>query len=182
MRIPLPPITFKKNEDEIFFCVRTDMEIENSMFHKKDDTFTIDYTKIDKSFEFYDDENEPDEYLVPVKKGEEFSVIKLIAKYFLDWLNEYYDRDLSNCTISNSIKIGHIVKQCDLYSDKFETIEDLIEGVNNYVEEVEDIMDTAMSEDWYYQKWKYDECEYLVTLYKFGNDPVSLADKMNGFN
>lgn len=147
MRIPLPPITFKKNEDEIFFRVKTDMEIENPMFHKKDDTFTIDYTKLDKSFEFYDDENEPDEYLVPVKKGEDFSVIKLIAKYFLDWLNEYYDRDLSNCTISNSIKIGHIVKQCDLYSDKFENIEDLIEGVNNYVEEVEDIMDTAMSED-----------------------------------
>ena len=142
MRIPLPPVTFKKNEDEIFFCVRTDMEIENSMFHKKDDTFTIDYTKIDKSFEFYDDENEPDEYLVPVKKGEEFSVIKLIAKYFLDWLDDYYDRDLTNCTISNSIKIGYIVKQCDLYSDKFETIEDL----NNYVEEIEDIMDTAQSE------------------------------------
>ena len=142
MRIPLPPVTFKKNEDEIFFCVRTDMEIENSMFHKKDDTFTIDYTKIDKSFEFYDDENEPDEYLVPVKKGEEFSVIKLIAKYFLDWLDDYYDRDLTNCTISNSIKIGYIVKQCDLYSDKFETIE----GVNNYVEEIEDIMDTAQSE------------------------------------
>ena len=177
MRIPLPPITFKKNEDEVFILMKTDMNIEDKMFHKKDDTFTIDYTKIDKSFEFYGDENEPDEYLVPVKKGQEFSVIKLIAKYFLDWLNECYDRDLSNCTISNSIKIGHIVKQCDLYSDKFETIEDLIEGVNNYVEEIEDIMDTAMSEDWYYQ-----ECEYLVTLYKFGNDPVSLADKMNGFN
>lgn len=147
MRIPLPPVTFKKNEDEIFFRVKTDMEIENPMFHKKDDNFTIDYTKLDKSFEFYDDENEPDEYLVPVKKGEEFSVIKLIAKYFLDWLNEYYDKDLTNCTISNSIKIGHIVKQCDLHSDKFETIEDLIEGVNNYVEEIEDIMDTAMSED-----------------------------------
>lgn len=68
MRIPLPPVTFKKNEDEIFFCVRTDMEIENSMFHKKDDTFTIDYTKLDKHFEFYDNDNEANEYLVPVKK------------------------------------------------------------------------------------------------------------------
>lgn len=74
------------------------------------------------------------------------SALKLIATYFLDWLNDYYDRDLTNCTISNSIKNRYIVKQCDLYSDKFETIEDLIEGVNNYVEEIEDIMDTAQSE------------------------------------
>ena len=147
MRIPQPPITFKKNDDEIFFRVKTDMEIENPKFHKKDDTFTIDYTKIDKSFEFYDDDNEPDEYLVPVKKGEELSYLKLIAKYFLDWLNDYYDRDLSNCTISNSIKIGHIVKQCDFYSDRFNTVEDLTEGVYKYIEEIEDIVDKAMSED-----------------------------------
>lgn len=179
MRIPLQPITFKKNEDEIFFHVKTDMEIQDPKFNKKDDTFTIDYTKIDKSFEFYDNNNETNEYLVAMKKGEEFSITKLIAKYFLDWLNELYDRDLSNCNLSNSIKVGSIVKQCDLYSDKFETVEDLTDGVTNYLEEVEDIVDEAMSEDWYYDKWQYDECEYLVTLYKFGNDPVSLANKFN---
>lgn len=123
------------------------MNIEDKMFHKKDDTFTIDYTKIDKHFEFYDNDNETNEYLVPAKKGQELSALKLIAKYFLDWLNELYDRDLSNCNLSNSIKVGSIVKQCDLYSDKFETVEDLTDGVTNYLEEVEDIVDEAMSED-----------------------------------
>ena len=147
MRIPLPPVTFKKNEDEIFILVKTDMEIEDKMFHKKSDTFTIDYTKIDKHFEFYDNDNEANEYLVPVKKGQELSALKLIAKYFLDWLNELYDRDITNCTLSNSIKVGSIVKQCDLYSDKFETVEDLTDGVTNYLEEVEDIVDEAMSEN-----------------------------------
>lgn len=123
------------------------MEIEDKMFHKKDDTFIIDYTRIDKFFEFYDNDNEANEYLVPVKKGQELSALKLIATYFLDWLNELYDRDITNCTLSNSIKIGSIVKQCDLYSDKFETVEDLVDGVTNYLEEVEDIVDKAMSED-----------------------------------
>ena len=130
-----------------FFHVKTDMEIQDPKFNKKDDTFTIDYTKVDKSFEFYDNNNETNEYLVAMKKGEEFSITKLIAKYFLDWLNELYDRDLSNCNLSNSIKVGSIVKQCDLYSDKFETVEDLTDGVTNYLEEVEDIVDEAMSED-----------------------------------
>ena len=147
MRIPLPPITFKKEEDDIFFLVKTDMEIEDKKFHKKDDSFTIDYTRIDKHFEFYDNDSEANEYLLPAKKGQELSALKLIATYFLDWLNELYDRDLSNCTISNSIKIGSIVKQCDFYSDRFTTVEDLTEGVYKYIEEIEDTVDKAMSED-----------------------------------
>lgn len=75
------------------------MEINHPMFVQK----ILNYTDIYRSIEFYKEGNKKFHYIVTVEESNELDAYKLIAKYFLDWLNELDARDLTECGISTSL-------------------------------------------------------------------------------
>lgn len=88
--IPAPQI---EENNILHFSVETDMEINHPMFIKKSQYQT--YQDINKYFNFRNVENEVNGYIISVKEDKELDAYKLIAKYFLDWLNELNTRDLT---------------------------------------------------------------------------------------
>lgn len=97
--VPAPQTTLNKSETSLYFQVTTDMEINHTMFVKK----KLNYTDIYRSIEFYKEGNEKFDYVVTVEESNELDAYKLIAKYFLDWINELDARDLTGYEISTSL-------------------------------------------------------------------------------
>lgn len=97
--VSVPQTTFTKSETSLYFQVTTDMEINHPMFVQK----KLNYTDIYRSIEFYKEGNEKFDYVVTVEESNELDAYKLIAKYFLDWINELDARDLTGYEISTSL-------------------------------------------------------------------------------
>lgn len=98
MRIVAKPEVFTEDENLVYIQVSTDIEINHPMFVQS----RLDFPDIYRWFEFYKEGKKKFEYAIAVKEGNELDVYKLIAKYFLDWLNELKDRDLTVYEVSPS--------------------------------------------------------------------------------
>lgn len=134
----------------LHFSVETNMEIKHPMFVKKSQYQT--YQDIDGYFSFRNAENELNEYIISVKESNELDAYKLIAKYFLDWINELDARDLTGYEISDILTVLREVEKIDLEIDEDITVEYLLEKVSSYAEELKRVVERADLNDLYYQK------------------------------
>ena len=171
--VPSPQTTFSKSETSLYFQITTDMEINNPMFVQK----ILNYTDIYRSIEFYKQGNKKFHYIVTVEESNELDAYKLIAKYFLDWLNELDARDLTECGISTSLTMWRIIEQIDLEVEEECLVEELLEKVASYAEELKLVIKRAYLNDLYYQKWDFEE-DFLVTTYNFNVVPNQLANEI----
>lgn len=174
--IPAPQI---EENNILHFSVETDMEINHPMFIKKSQYQT--YQDINEYFNFRNVENEVNGYIISVKEDKELDAYKLIAKYFLDWLNELNTRDLTEYQISDILTVSRAVEKIDLEIEDDCSVEDLSEKVSSYAEELKRVIERADLNDLYYQKWDFDE-EFTVTTYNFNVDPNQFAKEIDEYH
>lgn len=134
----------------LHFSVETDMKINHPMFVKKSQY--QEYYDIDECFSFRNAESELNEYIISVKEDKELDAYKLIAKYFLDWINELNTRDLTGYEISDTLTVSRAVEKIDLEIDEEISVEYLLDKVSSYAEELKRVVERADLNDLYYQR------------------------------
>ena len=87
-----------------------------------------------------------------MKEDRELDAYKLIAKYFLDWLNELNNRDLTEYQISDILTVSRAIEKIELEIEDDCSVEDLSEKVSSYAEELKRVIERADLNDLYYQK------------------------------
>ena len=174
--VPAPQI---EENNILHFSVETDMEINHPMFIKKSQYQT--YQDIKEYFNFRNVENEVNGYIISVKEDKELDAYKLIAKYFLDWLNELNTRDLTEYQISDILTVSRTVEKIDLEIEGEISVEYLLEKVFSYTEELKRVIECADRNDLYYQKWYFEE-EFQVTTYNFNVNPNQFAKEIDEYH
>lgn len=163
----------------LHFSVETDMEINHPMFVKKSPY--QEYHDIDGYFSFRNAEDELNKYIISVKESSELDAYKLIAKYFLDWINELNTRDLSGYEITDILTVSRVVEKIDLEIDEEVSVEYLLKQVSSYAEELKRVVERADLNDLYYQRWDFEE-EFQVTTYNFNVDPNRFAKEIDDYH